>query len=121
RYQPDGRTPKAGWIGGNWVVLNDLAIWGKLVLFEYGDARPRYGKVLDVQRRLRFEEDTHIFKEGIIDYTLSTGDRKTVHFERIGNQTAYMRCGLYGGTPEEERYQGTYTDRPIVEGDKYDL
>lgn len=121
RYQPDGRTPKAGWIGGNWIVLRDLAIWGRLVLFEYGDERPRYGKVLDVKRRLRFEEDTHIFKEGIFDYTLSTGDKKTVHFERLGNQTTYMRCALYGGTPEEGRYQGTYTDKPIVEGDKYDL
>lgn len=120
RYQPDGRVPKAGWIGGNWIVLKDLAIWGNLVLYEFGDPRPRYGKVLDVKRRLRFEPETRIFQEGILDYTLSGGERKSVHFERLGNQTTYMKCAMYGGSPEG-RFQGSYVEAPHVEGDRYDL
>jgi hypothetical protein len=121
RYQPDGRAPKAGWIGGNWIVFKDFAIWGNIVLFRYGDPRPGYGKVRNVNRRLRFEDNTNIFLEGFIDYVLSTGETKTIHFERLGYQTAYMKCGLYGGTPDKQIYQGTFVDAPRVEGDYYDL
>lgn len=120
RFQVDGRAPKAGWIGGVWFTLADIAIWGPIILYRFGDAHQRYGKVRNVDRRLRFEDDTRIFVEGFIDFTLDHGEVRTVHFERIGNQTAYMTCGLYGGSPNKSIWQGDAVgDR--VEGDVFDL
>ena len=121
KYQPDGKTPKAGWIGGNWVQFDDFAIWGNIVLYPYGDSRKGHGKVVKIDRRLRFEDDTKIFVEGEIDYTLDSGEIKTVHYERLGNQTAYMTCGLYGGTPDNTIFQGDYVGDNVVQGDEYDL
>ena len=72
-------------------------------------------------RRLRFEPDTHIFVAGIVDYPLDTGEVKRVHYERIGNQTAYLRCGMYGGTPDRDIHQGGYDGPDLVEGETYDV
>lgn len=116
-----GRKHKAGWIGGNWINFSDFAIWGNKVLYGYGDARPGMGAVVHVERRLRFEEDTHIFTEGVIDYLLDDDSQKRVEFRRLGNQTAYMRCGLYGGTPDKDIHQGAWTGGVMVEGDCHDL
>ncbi len=116
-----GRPHKAGWIGGNWIELADVAIWGNTVLYKYGDPRPGMGKVVRVERRLRFEEATRIFTEGEIDYFLSDGSRKCVTFRRLGYQTAYMRCGMYGGTPDKNIYHGMYVGDDVVEGDHYDV
>lgn len=120
RFQADGKPPKAGWIGGVWIAFADFAIWGPIVLYRHGDARARYGKVRKVERRLRFEEGTHIFLEGEIDFTLDDNVVKRVHFERIGQQTAYMTCGLYGGSPDGSTWQGNARGE-WVEGDRYDL
>ena len=46
---------------------------------------------------------------------------RKVHYERIGQQTAYLRCGMYGGTPEGGIHQGGYDGPPLVEGETYDL
>ena len=116
-----GRKHKAGWIGGNWISFPSFSIWGNYVLRPFGDERPGMGKVLKAQRRLRFEPDTRIFLEGEIDYTLDDGSIKKVQFRRLGNQTAYMRCGLYGGTPEHQIHQGAWQGGQHVEGDCYDL
>lgn len=116
-----GKVHKAGWIGGNWISFRDFSIWGNTVLYGFGDPRPRMGKVSHVERRLRFEEDTRIFTEGEIDYTLDDGSVKRVAFRRLGNQTAYMRCGMYGGTPDSGIHQGEYAGGERVEGDCYDL
>lgn len=116
-----GKAHKAGWIGGNWIAFKDFAIWGNTVLYDLGDARLRMGKVRHVERRLRFEDDTHIFLEGEIDYTLTDGGVKHVRFRHLGQQTAYMRCGLYGGTPESGIFQGAFAGGVMVEGDRYDL
>jgi hypothetical protein len=116
-----GRKLHAGWIGGNWVSFKDFAIWGNTILYNFGDPRPEMGKVVKTERRLRFEPDTQIFLEGIIDYTLQTGEVKQVYYRRLGYQTAYMRCGLYGGTPDKNIYQGQYVGDNVVEGDRYDV
>jgi hypothetical protein len=116
-----GRKLHAGWIGGNWVAFKDFAIWGSTILYNFGDPRPGMGKIVKTERRLRFEPDTQIFLEGIIDYTLQTGEIKQVHYRRLGYQTAYMRCGLYGGTPDKNIYQGQYVGDNVVEGDRYDV
>ncbi len=119
--QPGGRPVKAGWIGGNWICFKEFAIWGNQVLYNFGDARRGMGKVLHTERRLRFDESTQIFLEGEIDYTLSDGSVKKVKFERLGHQTAYMCCGMYGGTPEEGLHHGMSGGIERVEGDRYDL
>ncbi|WP_016884913.1 MULTISPECIES: hypothetical protein [unclassified Rhodococcus (in: high G+C Gram-positive bacteria)] len=116
-----GRTVKAGWKGGNWIWFDDFAIWGRTVLYDFGDPRPGAGRVVNVERRLRFEEDTKIFTEGVIDYTFDTGEQRRVHFERLGFQTAYMKCGLYGGSPETGLHHGEYVGEPMVEGDEFDV
>ncbi len=116
-----GRSLRPGWIGGNWVAFRDFAIWGNLVLYRYGNERPGMGRVVETRRRVRFEEGTHLFLEARIDYTLDSGEVKELHFERLGVQTAFMRCGLYGGTPEGEIYQGQYVGDNVVEGDRYDV
>ena len=121
RYQLDGQPPKAGWIGGNWIQFKEFAIWGAISMYRYGDERKGHGKVIKVNRRCRFEPDTKIFVEAEVDYTLDSGEIKTVHFERLGHQTAYMKCGLYGGTPEGTLYQGARFNEPYTEGDIYDL
>lgn len=121
RYQYNGKKPKAGWIGGNWIAFEDFAIWGTKVLYRFGDPKKGQGKVVDVMRRLRFEEGTKIFKEGEIDYTLSTGETKRVHLKKLGQQTAFMTCGMYGGTPDQTIFQGDYVEDGHVEGDCYDL
>lgn len=116
-----GRPHKAGWIGGNWIDFTDFAIWGNTVLYRLGDPRPGMGKVTNVSRRLAFEPETRIFTHGEIDYSLSDGTTRRVTFERLGFQTAYMRCGMYGGTPDKNRHQGVYVGDNVVEGDHYDV
>jgi hypothetical protein len=119
--QPGGRPLKAGWMGGVWISFKKFAIWGNQVLYKYGDARKGMGKVLHTERRLRFEPDTHIFTEGEIDFTLDDGSIKRVRFERLGYQTAYMRCGMYGGTPDKGLHHGMSGGVEAVEGDRFDL
>jgi hypothetical protein len=116
-----GRPVKAGWKGGNWVDFGDLAVWGRVVLYDFADSRPGMGKVVDVSRRLRFEEDTRIFVEGYLDYTFDDGTRRSAHFERLGDQTAYMRCAMYGGSPGTNIHHGTWTGGEHVEGDLFDV
>ncbi|GAA3522648.1 hypothetical protein GCM10022222_00580 [Amycolatopsis ultiminotia] len=120
-----GHAVKAGWKGGNWVRFDDFAVWGRRVLYEFGDPRPGAGRVARVDRRLRFDEETKIFAEGVLDYTFDDGSTRQVRFERLGLQTAFMRCAMYGGTPDGDVHQGHYRggDLPevLVEGDTYDL
>jgi hypothetical protein len=119
--QPGGRTVKAGWIGGTWICFKDFAIWGNQVLYNFGDSRKGMGKVVRTERRLRFEDDTHIFQQGEIDFTLADGTVKHVRFERLGHQTAYMRCGMYGGTPDKDLHHGMSGGMDSIEGDRFDV
>lgn len=115
-----GKVVKAGWKGGVWVDFDDFAVWGPIVLYPFGDERPGMGKVVDVRRRLRFEPETRIFLEGEVDYTLADGTVRTARFERLGHQTAYMRCAMYGGTPDTGIHQGMDVG-DLVEGDEFDV
>jgi hypothetical protein len=115
-----GQKLAPGWIGGNWISFKDFAIWGNVVLYNFGDSRKGLGKVVKTERRMRFDPDTRIFREGIVDYTFKSGEKKQVRFERLGDQTAFMKCGMYGGTPETNIYQGMAVGER-VEGDRYDV
>jgi hypothetical protein len=107
--------------GNAFVAFPSWKLWGDRVFYDFGDARPGMGRVAKPSRRLRFEPDTHIFTEGIVDYTLDSGERKQVHYRRIGQQTAYLRCGMYGGTPGRGIHQGAYDGPDLVEGETYDV
>ena len=116
-----GKVAAPGWIGGNWISFKDFAIWGKFVLYNFDDEKHKgMGKVIKASRRLKFDPETHQFVEGIIDYTFQTGEKKQVHFKRLGFQTGYMKCGMYGGTPDKNIYHGMDVGE-MVEGDHYDV
>jgi hypothetical protein len=116
-----GRTHRAGWKGGIWIDLPDVGLWGGRLLYGFDDPRPGCGRVREVTRRLRFEEDTRIFLEGVVDLTFDDGARRSLHLERLGNQTAYMRCGFYGGTPVSQLFPGEYCGPAHVEWDRFDV
>ncbi len=116
-----GPKMPAGMSGNNFVEFEDFSIWGDRVFYNFGDPRPGMGRIVKTERRLKFEPDTHIFLEGIIDYTLDTGEVKQLHYRRLGYQTAYMRCGMYGGTPDKDIHPGMYVGDNVVEGDTYDV
>ena len=63
---------------------------------------------------------TREFREGIIDYVFKSGEKKQGQFKLLGNQTAFMKCGMYGGTPERNIYHGQDMGE-LVEGDRYDV
>ncbi len=107
--------------GNAFVAFPSWTLWGDRVFYPFGDPRPGSGRVAKPSRRLRFEPDTNIFVEGVVDYTLDTGEVKQVHYERIGNQTAYLRCGMYGGTPDKGIHSGGYDGPDLIEGETYDV
>lgn len=121
----EGRTTRGGWKGGIWVDLGDVGLWGKKVLYPFDDPHPRAAWVKDIQRRLRFEDETQVFAEGLIDLTFSDGSTRHLHLERLGVQTAYLRCGFYGSTPVTSDggglHHGEYDGPPRVEWDRYDV
>lgn len=107
--------------GNAFVPFDDWVLWGDRYYYYYGDERTGAGRVLKPRRWLRFEPETNIFTEGIVEYPLDTGETKRVHYERIGHQTAFMRCGGYGGTPDRGIHQGAYDGPELVEGETYDV
>lgn len=117
-----GGRMHVGVSGNSFVAFENFTIWGDKVFYRFGDPRPGAGRVVGADRRFRFEEDTKIFKAGVVDYTLDSGEVKRLEYERLGNQTAYLRCGMYGGTPDKNIYQGGYTgDDELIEGDFFDV
>lgn len=107
--------------GNAFVAFPGWKLWGDRVFHPYGAAEPGFLRVGKPTRRLRFEPDTHIFVEGIVDYPLSDGSTRSAHYERIGQQTAYLRCGMYGGTPDLDIHQGGWDGPPAVQGETEDL
>jgi hypothetical protein len=116
-----GRPVRGGWKGGIWIDLGDVAIWGKQVLYRLDDSRPGHGRVGDVRRRLRFEDESRVFTEGVVEMVLDDGGTRRLHLERLGAQTAYLRCGFYGGTPDAGLHHGEYDGPARVQWDRYDV
>ncbi len=109
--------------GGVWVEFGDWSVWGNRVLFNLGDRRPAAGQILRQERSLRFD-DTRVFLGGVVTNTLQSGEVKNLHFRRLGYQTAYLRCGMYGGreggTPNGDVWHGMYVGDDAVSGETYD-
>ena len=107
--------------GNAFVPFREWTLWGDRVYYPFGSPQRGVTKVNKPTRRLRFDPETQVFVEGVVDYTLGTGERKQLHYERIGEQTAYLRCGMYGGTPGSDIHQGSYDGPPMTEGATVDL
>ncbi|MFI5611991.1 hypothetical protein [Amycolatopsis sp. NPDC051903] len=107
--------------GNAFVPFENWTLWGDRVYYPFGDSRPGATRVAKPARRLRFEAGTDIFTEGVVEYRLGTGEVKELHYEHLGHQTAYLRCGMYGGTPESGIHQGSYDGPELTEGETYDL
>ncbi|WP_245922388.1 hypothetical protein [Nocardia nova] len=116
-----GRTHRSGWKGGMWIDLGDVGVWGKRLLYRHGDQRPGASTVEKVDRRLKFEPQTHVFVSGSVDLTFDDGTVRRLQLERFGHQTAYMRCGFYGGTPDGGLHHGEYNGPERVEWDRFDV
>lgn len=116
-----GRPSPAGISGNTFVAFKGFAIWGDRVYYRRDESRPGAGRVTNVDRRVRFESDTRVFLEAEVDYMFSSGERKTIHFRRCGYQSAYLRCGMYGGTPDGEHWQGAHAVPNLLDGDRHDV
>jgi len=85
-------------------------VWLNRILYNLGDERPGCGQILRRDHRLRFEDDTKLLLSGEVDLLLEDGTTRTMTFERLGNQIAFLRCGMYGGpnggTPDGDLWHG---------------
>ncbi|HVA06577.1 MAG TPA: hypothetical protein VNG12_07565 [Acidimicrobiales bacterium] len=113
---------------GEWVEFENFGVWGDHLLYNLGDARRKSGTLARRIHRLRFEEDTHLLTAGEIDLVFADDSIKTMSFERLGNQIAFLRCGMYGGpnggTPDGDLWHGmrvTEGDEVLVSGETYDV
>ncbi len=95
---------------GEWVEFADFGIWGDHVLYNIGDGRKRSATLARREHRMRFEPDTHILLSGEVDLVFADGSVKTMTFERLGSQIAFLRCAMYGGpnggTPDGDLWHG---------------
>ncbi|MTD14830.1 hypothetical protein GIS00_12850 [Nakamurella sp. YIM 132087] len=107
--------------GNAFVAFPDRALWGDRLFYRFGDPRKGFEKVLKPTRRLRFEPDTQVFTEAVVDYRFGDGSIDRLHYEKIGQQTAFLRCGMYGGTPDGDIHQGSYDGPDLTEGETFDL
>jgi hypothetical protein len=111
-------------MSGQWVEFSDWSVWMNRILYNLGDERPATGVIADRRHRLRFEPDTKLLVSGEVDLILLSGETKTMTFSRLGNQVAYLRCGMYGGpnggTPDGDIWQGVGAGDGVVSGETYD-
>ena len=107
--------------GNAFVAFSDWTLWGYRLYYPFGDSRKGFATVLKPTRRLRFEPDTQVFAEAIVDYEFGTGEKAQLHYEKIGQQSAYLRCGMYGGTPGGDIHQGGYDGPDMTEGETLNL
>jgi hypothetical protein len=127
----DGVGGRALWSGrqhpysGEWVEFEEYGIWGDHVLYNLGDPRRGSATLRDRRRRLRFEPDTHLVHSGEVDFVFEDGSVRTASFERLGNQIAFLRCGMYGGpnggTPDGDVWQGMDVGDGVITGETYDV
>lgn len=110
---------------GQWVEFGDWSVWGWRCLYNLGDERPGVARVTKSDYRMRFDPETKHLRGGVVVNTLDNGEVKEIHYDQIGDQVAYLRCGMYpgpeGGTPGENLYHGMYVGDEVVAGQTYDV
>lgn len=112
---------------GEFVEFEDFALFAKEIFYNRGDARAS-SPIVRSRRRLKFEEGSHHVLAGEVDLDFANGESRSYTFERLGNQVAYLRCGMYGGfggkggTPDGNIWHGQYSEpRVRVSGETYDV
>jgi hypothetical protein len=109
---------------GEWVEFADIGIWGDHVLFNLDDQRRGSRTLTKRVHRMRFEPETNLLVSGEVDLHFSSGEVRTMTFERLGNQIAFLRCGMYGGpnggTPDDDIWHGMYVGDDVISGETYD-
>jgi hypothetical protein len=122
-----GRGRWSGWqhvISGPFVQYPDWCLWVDHLMRNLGDPRPGSDTLHKRKYRLRFEPETNLVLGGEADLELRSGETKTMTFERLGNQIAFLRCGMYGGpnggTPDGDIWQGEFVGDGVVSGETYD-
>jgi hypothetical protein len=113
---------------GEWVEFDDMGVWGDHLLYNLGDPRKRSGTLARRVHRMRFEEDTHLLLGGEVDLVFADDSVRTMTFERLGHQIAFLRCGMYGGpnggTPDGDLWHGMAVargDEVVVGGETFDV
>jgi hypothetical protein len=110
---------------GEWVEFADYGIWGDHVLYNLGDDRRGSGTLIGRTHRLAFEPETHLLQSGEVDLHFDDGTTKTMTFDRLGHQIAFLRCGMYGGpnggTPDGDIWHGMAVGDGVVSGETYDV
>ncbi len=122
-----GRGRWSGWqhvLSGAFVQFPEWSAWGDHLMRNLGDPRPGSSTLRRRTHRLRFEDDTSLLLGGEVDMEFPSGEVKTMTFERLGNQIAFLRCGMYGGpnggTPDGDIWHGMYVGDGVVTGETYD-
>lgn len=117
--------PGPGGVQFHEFEFKDWSLWINRVLYNIGDPRPGAGpRVLNREAKLKFDPESKVFLEGTVRFTLSNCEVKEVHFQRLGNQIAALRCGMYpqgGGTLDKGIWQGMYVGDDVVEGETLDM
>jgi hypothetical protein len=118
----------SGWqhaLSGAFVQYPDWSIFSDHIMFNLGDDRRGSQSSPKRVHRLRFEPDTDLVAGGEVDITMPTGEVRTMTFERLGNQIAFLRCGMYGGpnggTPEGDIWHGMFVGDGVTTGETYDV
>jgi hypothetical protein len=113
---------------GEWVEFADMGIWGDHVLYNIGDARKRSATLARRVHRMRFEPETHLLLSGEVDLVFADDTVKTMTFERLGHQIAFLRCAMYGGpnggTPDGDLWHGMAVaqgDEVVVHAETFDV
>jgi len=110
---------------GQWVEFDDWSVWLHRILYNLGDPRPGTGRIIKMERELAFDPETKLFTHGVVRNTLEGGEVKELRYRRMGNQIAFLRCGMYGGsqggTPNGDIWHGMYVGDHVVSGETYDV
>ncbi|MBL7486817.1 hypothetical protein I6A60_18280 [Frankia sp. AgB1.9] len=109
------------------VEFPGWSVWVDHLLRNLGDPKRGSGLLQDRRYRLRFEPETDQLVGGEFDLVHKDGSVRTMTFERLGNQIAFLRCGMYGGpnggTPDGDIWQGMKVGDGrslVVGGESYD-
>jgi hypothetical protein len=113
---------------GEWVEFEEFGVWGDHLLYNLGDSRKKSGTLARRVHRMRFEPETNLLHSGEVDLIFADGSVKTMTFERLGVQIAFLRCGMYGGpnggTPNGNLWHGMAVaegGEVVVTGETYDV
>ena len=114
---------------GEWVEFEDFGVWGDHVLYNLGDPRKTQRHAGPAASTACASSPTPTCCTAARSICVfADGSVKTMTFERLGNQIAFLRCGMYGGpnggTPDGDLWHGMKVaagDEVVVHGETFDV